>query len=275
MRFSQILVAAVIAAAASAPHAQPAPASAADHGGHHPEAAAAPQSDGEVRKLDKAQGKVTLRHGPLKNLDMPAMTMVFKAADPKLLDGLKEGDKVKFAAERVNGAFTVTAIEPAAHYRQSQTSGYAGMMDREIKALSAEQVADLREGRGMGASLPAELNGVPGPMHALQLAAQLKLTPEQRRAVEGIAADMKARAQGLGARIVAEEASLDKAFKERAIDEKGVEEAAARIASLQGQLRAVHLIAHLRTRGLLSDEQVAAYDEARGYATRSGHGHRH
>jgi len=70
-------------------------------------------ADGEVRKIDKEQGKVTLKHGPIANLDMPAMTMVFKVADPKLLDSIKEGDKVKFAADRVNGAFTVTAIEVA------------------------------------------------------------------------------------------------------------------------------------------------------------------
>ena len=69
-------------------------------------------ADGEVRKVDKAAGKVTLRHGPLENLGMPGMTMVFRAADPKMLEGLKEGDKVKFSAERVNGAFTVTHIEP-------------------------------------------------------------------------------------------------------------------------------------------------------------------
>ncbi len=104
----------VLAAAAMAAHfiaqAQPTPASGADHAAHHP-AAAAPQSDGEVRKLDKAQGKLTLRHGPLQNLDMPAMTMVFKVADPKLLEGLKEGDKVKFSAENVNGAIVVTAIQ--------------------------------------------------------------------------------------------------------------------------------------------------------------------
>jgi Cu/Ag efflux protein CusF len=75
--------------------------------------AASPQSDGEVRKIDKEQGKVTLRHGPLRNLDMPATTMVFKTADPRLLEGLKEGDKVRFTAEKVNGAFTVTAIRPA------------------------------------------------------------------------------------------------------------------------------------------------------------------
>ena len=75
--------------------------------------AAAPQSEGEVRKVDLAQGKVTLRHGPLVNLDMPAMTMVFTAADKKLLDGLKEGDKVRFTADKQNGAYVVTAIEAA------------------------------------------------------------------------------------------------------------------------------------------------------------------
>lgn len=92
--------------------AQSAPASAADHAAHHL-TAAAPTTDGEVRRIDKEQGKVTLKHGPITNLDMPGMTMVFKVADPKMLDSIKEGDKVKFAAERVNGAITVTAIEPA------------------------------------------------------------------------------------------------------------------------------------------------------------------
>lgn len=74
-------------------------------------AAASPMSEGEVRKIDKEQGKVTLRHGPIQNSDMPGMTMVFKVADPKLLDAVKEGDKVKFSAEKVNGAITVTSME--------------------------------------------------------------------------------------------------------------------------------------------------------------------
>ncbi len=77
-------------------------------------AAGKPMTDGEVRKIDKEQGKLTLKHGPIANLEMPAMTMVFKVADPKMLDGLKEGDKVRFVAERVGGAITVTAVEPAA-----------------------------------------------------------------------------------------------------------------------------------------------------------------
>lgn len=110
MKIQHILAAIALGAACGA-YAQSAPASAADHAAHHASSADAPQSDGEVRKVDKAQGKLTLRHGPLKNFDMPAMTMVFRVSDPKLLDGLKEGDKVKFTAEKVNGAFTVTALQ--------------------------------------------------------------------------------------------------------------------------------------------------------------------
>ena len=113
MKFSRMLTAVAMAAAFTA-FAQTTPASGADHSAHHPSAAAtAPTSDGEVRKVDKEQGKVTLKHGPIANLEMPAMTMAFKVADPKMLDAIKEGDKVKFSADRVNGAITVTAIEAA------------------------------------------------------------------------------------------------------------------------------------------------------------------
>jgi Cu/Ag efflux protein CusF len=69
--------------------------------------------DGEVRKIDKAQGKLTLRHDEIKNLEMPAMTMIFRVKDAKLLDGLAEGAKVKFAAEKIDGQYTVTQIQPA------------------------------------------------------------------------------------------------------------------------------------------------------------------
>ena len=76
-------------------------------------AAATSMTDGEVRKVDLQAGKVTLRHGPIANLDMPGMTMAFKAADPKMLENLKEGDKVRFLAARVNGAIAVTRIDAA------------------------------------------------------------------------------------------------------------------------------------------------------------------
>lgn len=70
-------------------------------------------SEGVVRKIDTANGKITLKHGPLVNLDMPAMTMVFKVQSPKMLNGVKVGDAVKFRVEKINSAFTVTTINPA------------------------------------------------------------------------------------------------------------------------------------------------------------------
>jgi Cu/Ag efflux protein CusF len=70
-------------------------------------------SDGEVRRVDKDAKKITVRHGPLANLDMPAMTMVFQVKDPAMLDQVRAGDKIKFQAERLGGAFTITQIEPA------------------------------------------------------------------------------------------------------------------------------------------------------------------
>ena len=70
-------------------------------------------SSGVVKKVDKAAGKVTISHGPLENLGMPKkMTMVFRLKDPAMLDRLKEGDKINFVADKVNGAFTVMSFEP-------------------------------------------------------------------------------------------------------------------------------------------------------------------
>jgi Cu/Ag efflux protein CusF len=76
-------------------------------------AAQAEMSDGEIKKVDKEAGKLTIKHGELKNLGMPGMTMVFKAKDAAMLDKVKEGDKVRFVAEKVGGALTVTSIEAA------------------------------------------------------------------------------------------------------------------------------------------------------------------
>ena len=74
--------------------------------------AAAP-NQGEVRKVDKGANKITIRHGPLAKLDMPPMTMVFQVKNPAMLDSVQVGDKVKFDAEKVGGAYVVTRIEPA------------------------------------------------------------------------------------------------------------------------------------------------------------------
>jgi Cu/Ag efflux protein CusF len=108
---TKLLPAVLLAAAMSAPwvHANEE---------HHKPAAGASQaaeslSEGEVRKVDKDAQKITVRHGPLANLDMPAMTMVFQVKDAAMLDKVKTGDKVKFRAEKVGGAFTITQIDTA------------------------------------------------------------------------------------------------------------------------------------------------------------------
>lgn len=76
-----------------------------------PAAGIAPLADGEIKKVDKEAGKITIKHGPLANLSMPAMTMVFRVKDPAMLDQVKSGDKVKFLAEKVNGALTITTLQ--------------------------------------------------------------------------------------------------------------------------------------------------------------------
>lgn len=73
---------------------------------------AAQLAEGEVRKVDKEAMKITIKHGPIPNLDMPAMSMVFQVKDPALLDKVKAGDKIKFAADKVGGVYTVTKLEP-------------------------------------------------------------------------------------------------------------------------------------------------------------------
>jgi Cu(I)/Ag(I) efflux system periplasmic protein CusF len=73
--------------------------------------AAAAMAEGEVKKVDKSAGKMTIKHGPLANLDMPAMTMVFRVKEPTMLDQVKVGDKIRFTAEKIDGTYTVTNVE--------------------------------------------------------------------------------------------------------------------------------------------------------------------
>ncbi len=83
-----------------------------DHTANAATAAGVAMTDAEVRKVDKEAGKITLKHGEIKNLEMPPMTMVFQVKDPVTLEKVKQGDKVRFTAEKVNGAYTLTSIEP-------------------------------------------------------------------------------------------------------------------------------------------------------------------
>lgn len=144
---------------------------------------------------------------------------------------------------------------------------YAGQQERSIKALSEDDLAALRkgEGTGMAKAKAAELNGYPGPMHVLQLAAQLGLTESQQRDVQEIFGRMSAAAKPLGAELIERERTLDELFAKGDISPDRLAAATADIAELQGRLRAVHLAAHLETRALLDPDQIARYQQLRGY----------
>jgi hypothetical protein len=156
---------------------------------------------------------------------------------------------------------------------------YAGWQERAIKALSPQEVDDLRAGRGMGLALAAELNGYPGPRHVLDLAAPLELTAEQRHAVQVAFDTMQREARRLGVRVLQKEAVLDGAFRGGRAGETELRAKLATLAALQGELRYVHLRSHLTVRALLSADQVARYNHLRGYATgesatsHGGHSH--
>ncbi|MGA7615650.1 MAG: Spy/CpxP family protein refolding chaperone [Thermoanaerobaculia bacterium] len=160
---------------------------------------------------------------------------------------------------------------------EPQRSPYAGMEMRSIKALSAAQVSGYLAGEGMGMALPAELNGYPGPRHVLDAAEELRLTAPQKSQIQSIFDAMHQEAVELGKKIVSGEESLDRDFAAGKVSQEDLARRIDEIAVLQGKLRLTHLQAHLRTKALLTTEQIAAYQRLRGYAhdgsTHSHHQH--
>jgi Spy/CpxP family protein refolding chaperone len=175
-------------------------------------------------------------------------------------------------------ALATAAVQPATakdHGTPASTaSPYAGMERQPVKALSDEEIADLRAGRGMGLALPAELNGYPGPSHVLELADALQLSDEQRAKTKTLFEAMKAETIPIGERIIADETTLDRLFAEKRVTPASLSAATARIGAAQGNLRAAHLRYHLAMMDVLSPEQVVRYVELRGYAA-AGDGHDH
>jgi Spy/CpxP family protein refolding chaperone len=178
------------------------------------------------------------------------------------------------ASHLILGAFAILAL-PAALAASERP--YAGLERRPVKALSPEDTADLLAGRGMGLALPAELNGLPGPRHVLDLADTLGLDAAQRAAIARLFEEMRESAVALGRRVIDREAALDRLFAAPHQDEAAIKAVVAEIAALRGDLRFLHLRYHLTTRDLLTPAQIAQYRQARGYgdapAMPAGHGH--
>jgi hypothetical protein len=155
---------------------------------------------------------------------------------------------------------------PALH---AQHQPYSGLEQRAIKALSDQQIADLRAGRGMGLALAAELNGYPGPLHVIELGDQLGLDDAQRTKMRSLLEAMKRETIAIGDRLIEEERELDRAFLSKSITPESLEAITRRIGATQAALRAAHLKYHLATVETLTRHQVMRYAELRGYA--AGH----
>jgi hypothetical protein len=154
-------------------------------------------------------------------------------------------------------------------------SPYAGQEIRDIKALSPQEVQDYLAGKGMGLAKAAELNRYPGPAHVLELAAPLKLTPEQKTRTQELFNRMQEKAKGLGRLLVEEEQKLDKLFSRKAVTPTTLKNSLERLGKLQADLRFTHLEAHLAQAEILSAPQIDTYVTLRGYDSATGASHEH
>jgi hypothetical protein len=167
-------------------------------------------------------------------------------------------------------AFLVAA--PAAAFAQhahksghGHISPYAGEESRQITSLSEEDLAILHRGGGWGLAKPAELNGVPGPAHLLELADEIPLSSAQVEAIEDARQEMRAAAIVEGKHYIAAELALDEAFRSRSVTPESLREMLEKIEKSRTELRFIHLSTHLKTPGLLTETQIRRYNELRGY----------
>ena len=154
----------------------------------------------------------------------------------------------------------------------SQSSPYIEQEVRDIKSLSDSDIQSLQNGTGEafgGMAKLAELNGYPGPRHVLDMASELQLIDKQRVEIELIYQNMSNIAKSIGAAIIDIEQDMDGAFANNTITQENLKLLLDKSAALYGQLRLVHLSAHLDTVKMLSMEQVQMYNKIRGYDSES------
>ena len=157
---------------------------------------------------------------------------------------------------------------PSSAASSSQISPYSGQEIRVIKSLSDNDVQSLQNGTGEafgGIAKLAELNGYPGPRHVLDIAQELQLTDRQRMEIELIYQNMSNNAKSIGSAIIGVEQDMDEAFANKTITEEDLIALLDKSANLYGQLRFVHLSAHLDTAQIMTTEQIQMYNEMRGY----------
>jgi hypothetical protein len=151
----------------------------------------------------------------------------------------------------------------------SHVSKYAGEEGRAIKSLSSADIEELRRGGGWGLAKAAELNGVPGPVHLLELKYEIPLSDEQVGSISEVYETMKAKARRQGEILIELEIELDTLFRDRTVTEDLLREQLRAIGKARTELRYIHLSTHLKTPEMLNGPQITRYNALRGYGEAS------
>ncbi|MFN3889912.1 MAG: periplasmic heavy metal sensor [Beijerinckiaceae bacterium] len=151
------------------------------------------------------------------------------------------------------------------HHQPGHASPYAGQEQRSIKSLSPEDIAELERGGGWGLAKAAELNGVPGPAHLLEMRKEIGLSSEQAAKLEVIFKDMQQKAVAEGKRLIERERALEEAFRAGPVSDETLRKLLAEIEASRSALRYIHLSAHLTSPPLLTAQQIELYNNLRGY----------
>ena len=166
----------------------------------------------------------------------------------------------------VSGFVILISFSASAFAGESYESKYVGQEHRNIKSLSAGDIEELKRGGGWGLAKAAELNGVPGPAHILEMEEEINLTDEQKKILQKIFNDMKVDAVALGEQLIHLEEKLNSGFSNGIMDQALLEKSVQEIEKTRAELRLVHLSTHLQTPNILTNEQIILYNKLRGYS---------
>ena len=153
----------------------------------------------------------------------------------------------------------------AQHSHGAQTP-YAGMQNRAIKSLSDNDLHELRRGGGWGLALAAELNGMPGPAHLLELKDKIPLASDQVAKTQALLDEMRKAAIPTGERLITAESAVEAAFAKGSVDEASLRRLLTEAESARTELRFIHLSQHYKTIQYLKPDQIKRYNVLRGYA---------
>lgn len=161
--------------------------------------------------------------------------------------------------------FALTAAPSIAEESHSHSSKYAGEEAREIKSLSNDDIAELRRGGGWGLAKAAELNGIPGPAHLLELQGEIPLNAAQVNAITALRDRMRAQAIAEGEVLIGLERELEHGFRQGNVTAESLRQMLEGIAASRARLRFIHLSTHLETPKILTAHQIKRYNSLRGY----------